>query len=88
MTLGMSPQPPHTSNYGDSGHPLIVQLIDRSGGINNQRLPLTVGVLPTAEGENIGVAMIIGLLAMSIMAANLSSRNSITAITSTKTSHE
>ena len=50
--------------------------------------PCTTGVLPTAEGKNIGVAMVIGLLAMSIMTTNRSRRNSITAATNTNTSYE
>lgn len=55
---------------------------------NNQYLFLPVGALPNAGGEGIGVAMVIGLLAMSIMAANRSRRNSMTAATDTNTSLE
>ena len=62
--------------------------IARYGEISNQHLSLPVGVLPTVEGENIGVAMVIRLLAMSIMTTNRSRRNSITAATNTNTSYE
>ena len=59
--------------------------VTQSDDTNNQYLFLPVGVLPNAGGEGIGVAMVIGLLAMSIMAANRSRRNSITAATDTDT---
>ncbi|MBI0086748.1 hypothetical protein H3T93_05955 [Bifidobacterium sp. M0404] len=62
--------------------------IARYGEISNQHLSLPAGVLPTAEGKNIGVAMMIGLLAMSIMTTNRNRRNSITAATNTNTSYE
>lgn len=65
-----------------------MQQIARSHTTNNQYLCQLLRVPPTAEGENIGVAMMVGLLAMSIMTTNRSRRNSITAATNTNTSYE